>query len=201
MELEASDLDKPEVGKKPDITEELEAVMPDKEPEVGKKPDITEEPEAMMPDKEPELGKKPDITEEPEAMMPDKEPELGKKPDITEEPEAMMPDKEPELGKKPDITEEPEAMIPNKEPEVFRPLLNITAEFSAEEFETTLITPKDILSDIHIIYIKGCRMGSSNCCFSWEIKVDQPVRGFAETVEKKAKSTTCELRILSSYHY
>ena len=38
--------------------------------------------------------------------------------------------------------------------QVFRPLLNITAEFSAEEFETALITPNDTLSDIHIPLLK-----------------------------------------------
>ncbi|KAH7550378.1 hypothetical protein JRO89_XS13G0180800 [Xanthoceras sorbifolium] len=37
---------------------------------------------------------------------------------------------------------------------VFRPLLNISAEFSAEEFETALITPNDTLSDIHIPILK-----------------------------------------------
>lgn len=38
--------------------------------------------------------------------------------------------------------------------QVFRPLLNISAEFSAEEFETALITPNDTLSDIHIPLLK-----------------------------------------------
>ncbi|PQQ08486.1 DDT domain-containing protein DDR4 isoform X1 [Prunus yedoensis var. nudiflora] len=38
---------------------------------------------------------------------------------------------------------------------VFRPLLNITAEFSAEELETALITPNDTLSDIHIPLLKA----------------------------------------------
>uniref|UniRef100_A0A2N9G750 DDT domain-containing protein n=1 Tax=Fagus sylvatica TaxID=28930 RepID=A0A2N9G750_FAGSY len=37
---------------------------------------------------------------------------------------------------------------------VFRPLLNISLEFSAEEFETALITPNDTLSDIHIPLLK-----------------------------------------------
>lgn len=37
----------------------------------------------------------------------------------------------------------------------FRPLLNIQAEFSAEEFETALITPNDTLSDIHIPLLKA----------------------------------------------
>lgn len=37
---------------------------------------------------------------------------------------------------------------------MFRPLLNVTAEFSAEEFETALITPNDTLSDIHIPILK-----------------------------------------------
>lgn len=39
---------------------------------------------------------------------------------------------------------------------VFRPLLNISIEFSAEEFETALITPNDTLSDIHIPLLKVC---------------------------------------------
>ncbi|XP_057952518.1 DDT domain-containing protein DDR4 [Malania oleifera] len=38
---------------------------------------------------------------------------------------------------------------------IFRPLLNITVEFSAEEFETALITPNDTLSDIHIPLLKA----------------------------------------------
>lgn len=38
--------------------------------------------------------------------------------------------------------------------QVFRPLLNISLEFSAEEFETALITPNDTLSDIHIPLLK-----------------------------------------------
>lgn len=38
--------------------------------------------------------------------------------------------------------------------QVFRPLLNISVEFSAEEFETALITPNDTLSDIHIPLLK-----------------------------------------------
>ncbi|XP_004299603.1 PREDICTED: uncharacterized protein LOC101305265 [Fragaria vesca subsp. vesca] len=37
----------------------------------------------------------------------------------------------------------------------FRPLLNIQAEFSAEELETALITPNDNLSDIHIPLLKA----------------------------------------------
>uniref|UniRef100_A0A1J3K4R4 Cat eye syndrome critical region protein 2 n=1 Tax=Noccaea caerulescens TaxID=107243 RepID=A0A1J3K4R4_NOCCA len=38
---------------------------------------------------------------------------------------------------------------------VFRPLLKINAEFSAEEFETALLTPNDTLSDIHIPLLKA----------------------------------------------
>ncbi|KAF4376095.1 hypothetical protein CsatB_017848 [Cannabis sativa] len=38
---------------------------------------------------------------------------------------------------------------------VFRPLLNISAEFSAEEFETALLNPNDTLSDIHIPLLKA----------------------------------------------
>ncbi|KAF7838401.1 DDT domain-containing protein DDR4-like [Senna tora] len=37
---------------------------------------------------------------------------------------------------------------------VFRPLLNISVEFSAEEFETALLTPNDTLSDIHMPLLK-----------------------------------------------
>ncbi|XP_050378994.1 DDT domain-containing protein DDR4 [Argentina anserina] len=37
----------------------------------------------------------------------------------------------------------------------FRPLLNIQAEFSAEELETALLTPNDNLSDIHIPLMKA----------------------------------------------
>ncbi|XP_055825326.1 DDT domain-containing protein DDR4 [Solanum dulcamara] len=38
---------------------------------------------------------------------------------------------------------------------VFRPLLNIRVEFSAEEFETALITPNDTLGDIHMPLLKA----------------------------------------------
>ncbi|XP_010459547.1 PREDICTED: DDT domain-containing protein DDR4 isoform X2 [Camelina sativa] len=38
---------------------------------------------------------------------------------------------------------------------VFRPLLKINAEFSAEEFETALLSPNDTLSDIHIPLLKA----------------------------------------------
>ncbi|CAN8312523.1 unnamed protein product [Cochlearia groenlandica] len=38
---------------------------------------------------------------------------------------------------------------------VFRPLLKINGEFSAEEFETALLTPNDTLSDIHIPLLKA----------------------------------------------
>ncbi|KAJ4959881.1 hypothetical protein NE237_019791 [Protea cynaroides] len=38
---------------------------------------------------------------------------------------------------------------------VFRPLLNITVEFSAEEVETALITPNGTLDDIHIPLLKA----------------------------------------------
>ncbi|XP_061956917.1 DDT domain-containing protein DDR4-like isoform X1 [Populus nigra] len=38
---------------------------------------------------------------------------------------------------------------------VFRHLLNITVEFSAEEFETALITPNDTLGDIHMPLLKA----------------------------------------------
>ncbi|KAI9087603.1 hypothetical protein K1719_030473 [Acacia pycnantha] len=38
---------------------------------------------------------------------------------------------------------------------VFRPLLNISVEFSAEEFETALLMPNDTLSDIHMPLLKA----------------------------------------------
>ncbi|GLJ17724.1 hypothetical protein SUGI_0309320 [Cryptomeria japonica] len=38
---------------------------------------------------------------------------------------------------------------------VFRPVLNISLEFSAEELETALITPNNILSQLHIHLLKG----------------------------------------------
>ncbi|XP_022852533.1 DDT domain-containing protein DDR4-like [Olea europaea var. sylvestris] len=38
---------------------------------------------------------------------------------------------------------------------VFRPLLNINVEFSAEEFETALITPNNTLGDIHMPLLKA----------------------------------------------
>ncbi|XP_042501604.1 DDT domain-containing protein DDR4-like [Macadamia integrifolia] len=38
---------------------------------------------------------------------------------------------------------------------VFRPLLNITVEFSAEEVETALITPNSTLDDLHIPLLKA----------------------------------------------
>ncbi|KAL8057095.1 hypothetical protein ABFX02_04G161900 [Erythranthe guttata] len=38
---------------------------------------------------------------------------------------------------------------------VFRPLLNVKVEFSAEEFETALITPNNTLADIHIPLLKA----------------------------------------------
>jgi len=37
---------------------------------------------------------------------------------------------------------------------VFRPLLNITAEFTAEELEAALITPNEILDDVHMPLLK-----------------------------------------------
>ncbi|KAL6583903.1 hypothetical protein OROMI_003192 [Orobanche minor] len=38
---------------------------------------------------------------------------------------------------------------------VFRPLLNIKVEFSAEEFETALITPNKMLGDVHMPLLKA----------------------------------------------
>lgn len=37
---------------------------------------------------------------------------------------------------------------------MFRPLLNISVEFSAEEFETALLMPNDTLGDIHMPLLK-----------------------------------------------
>ncbi|GMP33563.1 hypothetical protein CsSME_00006829 [Camellia sinensis var. sinensis] len=45
---------------------------------------------------------------------------------------------------------------------VFRPFLNIKVEFSAEEFETALITPNNTLGDIHIPLLKVSALLSSN---------------------------------------
>ncbi|KAL2340833.1 hypothetical protein Fmac_008773 [Flemingia macrophylla] len=39
---------------------------------------------------------------------------------------------------------------------LFRHLLNISVEFSAEEFETALLTPNDTLGDIHMPLLKFC---------------------------------------------
>lgn len=38
--------------------------------------------------------------------------------------------------------------------QLFRPLLNIQVEFSAEEFETALLTPNDTLADVHMPLLK-----------------------------------------------
>ena len=38
--------------------------------------------------------------------------------------------------------------------QLFRPLLNISLEFSAEELETALLTPSDTLSDVHMPLLK-----------------------------------------------
>lgn len=46
---------------------------------------------------------------------------------------------------------------------VFRPLLKINAEFSAEEFETALLNPNDTLSDIHIPLLKVATLAFP-CC-------------------------------------
>ncbi|KAL9314179.1 hypothetical protein ACSQ67_019631 [Phaseolus vulgaris] len=40
-------------------------------------------------------------------------------------------------------------------PQLFRHLLNISVEFSAEEFETALLTPNDTLGDIHMPLLKA----------------------------------------------
>jgi hypothetical protein len=38
--------------------------------------------------------------------------------------------------------------------QVFRPLLNITGDFTAEELEVALITPNEILDDVHMPLLK-----------------------------------------------
>ena len=38
--------------------------------------------------------------------------------------------------------------------QVFRPLLNITAEFTAEDLEAALITPNETLDDVHMPLLK-----------------------------------------------
>lgn len=38
--------------------------------------------------------------------------------------------------------------------QVFRPLLNITGEFTAEDVEAALITPNEILDDVHMPLLK-----------------------------------------------
>lgn len=48
---------------------------------------------------------------------------------------------------------------------MFRPLLKISAEFSAEEFETALLTPNDTLSDIHIPLLKVSALVHPLLCF------------------------------------
>ena len=51
--------------------------------------------------------------------------------------------------------------------QVFRHLLNITVEFSAEEFETALITPNDTLGDIHmpLLKVSAFCFSTSRLCF------------------------------------
>ncbi|OMO61540.1 hypothetical protein COLO4_33407 [Corchorus olitorius] len=56
---------------------------------------------------------------------------------------------------------------------VFRPLLNIAVEFSAEEFETALITPNDTLGDIHIPLLKEL------FCFYIQVLHFDPLRAVA----------------------
>jgi hypothetical protein len=54
---------------------------------------------------------------------------------------------------------------------VFRPLLKINAEFSAEEFETALLTPNDTLSDIHIPLLKVGALVIHCCVYSYSFSV------------------------------
>lgn len=54
---------------------------------------------------------------------------------------------------------------------VFRPLLKINAEFSAEEFETALLTPNDTLSDIHIPLLKVGALAIPCCVLFYSFSV------------------------------
>lgn len=47
--------------------------------------------------------------------------------------------------------------------QVFRHLLNISVEFSAEEFETALLSPNDTLGDIHMPLLKVGAFLSLRC--------------------------------------
>jgi hypothetical protein len=49
--------------------------------------------------------------------------------------------------------------------QVFRPLLNITAEFTAEDLEAALITPNDVLDDVHMPLLKVSRAPWLSACF------------------------------------
>lgn len=55
--------------------------------------------------------------------------------------------------------------------QVFRPLLNISAEFTAEEFETALITPNDTLSDIHMPLLKVVAFSCVRCFVSISVEL------------------------------
>lgn len=44
---------------------------------------------------------------------------------------------------------------------MFRPLLNVKVEFSADEFETALITPNNTLAEIHMPLLKVSLVPSS----------------------------------------
>lgn len=48
---------------------------------------------------------------------------------------------------------------------MFRPLLNIKVEFSAEEFETALITPNNTLGDVHMPLLKVTALISFRSAF------------------------------------
>lgn len=50
--------------------------------------------------------------------------------------------------------------------QVFRHLLNIKVEFSAEEFETALINPNNTLGDVHMPLLKV----SAVCSFLVKVK-------------------------------
>lgn len=39
-------------------------------------------------------------------------------------------------------------------PQVFRPLLNITVEFTAEELEEAILSPNNTLDDVHMPLLK-----------------------------------------------
>ncbi|KAL5186222.1 DDT domain-containing protein DDR4 [Glycine soja] len=56
---------------------------------------------------------------------------------------------------------------------LFRPLLNISLEFSAEEFETALLTPNETLFHIHMPLLKFCLLSGSMIDLTNQYKIFQ----------------------------